>query len=205
MDEGWWNWAIAVAGAAGLAVGAVLTTVVFRTRMNDLLAGAVAHGRSMLQVEVATLSERLQVVQTELVTVRQERMRSQQEAQNLSRSLESMKVDQVRLSERASRVAGLEAEIARLTLQWRMAEEEVRRLAASEAQKAQALASLTEQARRLERDEAHIDQVLAPIRMELSDLRQRLLQVLGARRLAVEEVSDSGSRSRPGQGGKAPR
>ena len=185
MDQNWWTWVVAI---AGVAVGAVGATVVFRGRLQDILAAAVAHGRSQLQTEIGALSERLASAQAEALQLRQERLTWQSEGESLRRSLEALTLDQARLTERASRVTSLESETARLTLQLRMTEEELRRLAASEAQKAQALASLSEQARRLERDEAHIDQVLAPIRMELSDLRQRLLQVLGARRLTVEGV-----------------
>ena len=183
MGTLWWDLGIA---AGGLAVGAVLATVVFRVRAHDILDAAVAHGRASLQAEVATLSERLRVAQEDVLHLRQERLRSQEEGESLRRSLETLTLDQARLLERASRLSALEAEVARLTLQWRMGEVELRRLSASEAQKSEALASLTEQSRRLERDEAHIDQVLAPIRMELGDLRQRLLQVLGARRVSLD-------------------
>lgn len=187
MDQSWWTWVVAV---AGVAVGAAGAMVVFRGRMQNILSAAVAHGRSLLQTEIGALSERLASTQAEALQLRQERLTWQSEGESLRRSLEALTLDQARLTERASRVAALESENARLTLQLRMTEEELRRLAASESQKAQALASLSEQTRRMERDEAHIDQVLAPIRMELSDLRQRLLQVLGARRLSVDGTQD---------------
>lgn len=179
MGTLWWDLVIA---AGGLAVGAVLATVVFRVRSHDILDAAVAHGRASLQAEVATLGERLRVAHEDVLQLRQERLRALEEIESLRRSQEVLTLDQARLRERVGRIPPLESEVARLTLQCRMAEEELRRLAASEAQKSQALASLGEQSRRLARDEAHIDQVLAPIRMELGDLRQRLLQVLGMRR-----------------------
>ncbi|MFD0669753.1 hypothetical protein ACT80S_18690 [Ramlibacter sp. MAHUQ-53] len=121
-------WDIVVA-VAGLAVGALLAAVFLRVRLHDLLEAAVAHGRAGLDVEVATQAERLRLQDTELLQARQDLLRLQQAAERLHRELEACGDDRARFAERATRVPALEAQVARLELQLRMAHQEVVRLA----------------------------------------------------------------------------
>ena len=146
-----------------------------------MLEAAVARGRAAPDAEVAALAERLRVLDAVMLQSRQELLRLQELAEARRGELETAGHDRARLAERASRVPALEAQVARLDLQLRIAHEEVQRLAASEAQKAQALASLAEQMQQGANGEAHIDEVLRPIRQDLEQVRQRLDQALHLR------------------------
>lgn len=174
-------WTLVVV-VAGVAVGALIATVWFRVRAHDLLEAAVAHGREGLQIELATQVERLRALEAEALQARQDLLRARQDGEVLQRDLLAANQDRARLSERASRVATLEAQAKRAALQLRMSEQELRRLAASEAQKTEALRAQADQARRRDQDDAHIDEVLQPMRAELDGLRQRLEQALAASR-----------------------
>lgn len=169
-------WVVAV---AGMAVGAVLATVFFRLRAADIIDSAVALGRSSLEAEVATQSSRARSAETDLLQARLEVQRMQEAADGWRRTVESLNEDRVRLSERANRVAMLEADAARLALQTRLTEEEMRRLSASEAQKEQVIASLRDQLR--EQDEAG-----AALQARL-DASLRLLHQSNERRAALEQ------------------
>ncbi len=169
-------WVVAVAGTA---VGAVLSTVFFRVRAGAIIDSAVALGRSALEVEVATQSSRARSAETDLLQARLEMQRMQEAADGWRRALESLSEERVRLSERANRVATLEADAARLALQTRLTEEEMRRLSASEAQKEQVIASLRDQMRQ------H-DAAGAALQARL-DTSLRLLHQSNERRAALEE------------------
>jgi DNA recombination protein RmuC len=175
-------WVVAV---AGMAVGAVLSTVFFRMRAAAIIDSAVALARSALEVEVATQSSRARSAETDLLQARLEVQRMQEGADGWRRALESLSEERVRLSERANRVATLEADAARLALQTRLTEEEMRRLSASEAQKEQVIASLRDEMR--QRDAAN-----AAVQARL-DTSSRLLHQSNERRAVLEEqVSRAG-------------
>ncbi len=140
-------WDVVVA-LAGLAVGALLAAIFLRLRLHDMLEAAVAHGRAGLDVEVATQAERLRSQETQLLQARQDLLRLRQEAEALRQEREEAGHERARLVERGARIPSLESQVARLELQLRLVQEELVRLAASEAQKAQALAA-HEEARRL--------------------------------------------------------
>ena len=124
-------WGLALA-LAGMAVGAMLAAIFFRVRLHDVLEAAVSHGRESLQIDLATHVERLRALEAEALQGRQELLRLRQEADTLQRELEMAGHHRARLSERAARVPALEAQARRLTLQLRMTEEEMRRLAVSD-------------------------------------------------------------------------
>jgi len=173
-------WGLALA-LAGMTVGAMLAAIFFRVRLHDVLEAAVSHGRESLQIDLATHVERLRALEAEALQGRQELLRLRQEADTLQRELEMAGHHRARLSERAARVPALEAQARRLTLQLRMTEEEMRRLAASEARQAQALASRQEEAARQALGHARLDEAIRPVRDELDALRRQLAQVLQAR------------------------
>lgn len=168
---GFWSWL--VAGAA-MAVGALLATIFFRVRAHDILEAAVGHGRAGLQDEIAAQAQVRQGLEAQLLLTRQDSLRFARDAQELRQKIDTLVQDRARLAQRSSRVPELEAERTRLLLQLRMAQEELRRLSASEAEKAQALASLGEQVRSWSADEARFERVVRPIQAELDALRLRL-------------------------------
>jgi len=169
-------WVVAV---AGMAVGAVLSTIFFRLRAADIIDSAVSVGRSVLEVEVATQSSRARSAETDLLQARLEVQRMQEAADGWRRALESLSEERVRLSERANRVNALEADAARLALQTRLTEEEMRRLSASEAQKEQVIASL--------REEMHQHDAANSALQARLDTSLRLLHQSNERRAALEE------------------
>ncbi|MES2481858.1 MAG: hypothetical protein V4609_07670 [Pseudomonadota bacterium] len=167
-----------VVGVAGMAVGAVLSTIFFRMRAAAIVDSAVALGRSALEVEVATQSSRARSAETDLMQARLEVQRMQEAADGWRRAVESLSEERVRLSERANRVATLEADAARMALQTRLTEEQMRRLSASEAQKEQVIASMQDEIRQHDAANAAVQARL--------DTSVRLLHQSNERRAALE-------------------
>lgn len=174
---GFWSWL--VAGAA-MAVGALVATIFFRVRAHAILEAAVGHGRAGLQSEIAAQAQVRQDLETQLLLTRQDSLRYARDAQGLRQKIDALVQDRARLAQRSSRLPELEAERTRLLLQLRMAQEELRRLATSEAEKAQALAFLHEQMRGWTTDEARLERIVRPIQAELDALRLRLDSALAA-------------------------
>jgi chromosome segregation ATPase len=161
-------------GLAGMAVGAVLALVFLRVRSHDLIEAAVAHGRAGLQAEVAIQQERSRGLEAELVAARLERQQVQAQESDLRRQLEQALVDKARLGERAARAQALESELARVTLQLRMAEVETRRLGSAEAQKAYALQVATQQLAQARQEHSSLLPALHALREVVGGLAQRM-------------------------------
>lgn len=161
-------------GLAGMAVGAVLALVFLRVRAHDLIEAAVAHGRAGLQAEVAIQQERSRGLEAELVASRLERQQAQAQEAELRRQLEQAQVEKARLGERAARAQALESELARVTLQLRLAEVEVRRLGSAEAQKAYALQAATQHLELARRENASLLPAMQALREVVDGLVQRM-------------------------------
>ncbi|TFZ04748.1 DNA recombination protein RmuC [Ramlibacter rhizophilus] len=125
--------------AAGMCAGAAVSALMLRLRSQAILQAAVAQGRSALEIELAAGHERLLACQGELAQARAEVARLGEAAERWRKTANTAAADQARLAERASRLSALEAESARQALQVSMSEEQLRRLAASEAHKDEAL------------------------------------------------------------------
>jgi DNA recombination protein RmuC len=154
-----------IASGLGLIIGVAVGWLLTRGR----IAAAREQGRAELAVELATANERaraLDVERAQLVQA-QESLRSQ--AAEWREALDVARDERAQLNERASRVPTLEAQIASILDQQQLAQQEIRRLATSEAEKSQSLQST---AARL----AEVEQVLADTQSQLSSTATQLQQ-----------------------------
>ncbi len=105
----------------------------------------VMQAQTALQIELAQLRERVRLSEQErqATTAQCEQLRRQAEAWR--DALDGARDECAQLSERSLRVPQLEGEMIRLSEQCRLSQEEVLRLSSTDAQKTQALSSLTEQ------------------------------------------------------------
>ncbi|HSW19815.1 MAG TPA: hypothetical protein VLJ86_21535 [Ramlibacter sp.] len=172
-------WAYSAATGAGLLVGGLLTTLMLRLRRQNVLDAAVAQGRAGVLVELATVAERLRAAQEEVIAARQEAERMRVEANGWRRALDSSATERATLTERAMRAAVLEADASRAALQLRVHEEELRRLAGTDAQKSERIEALTAQIERMERE--------AGAQQAQRDVLARSLHETSQRRAALEE------------------
>lgn len=168
-----------VIAAAGLAVGAVLAAVFFRYRSEMVVDAAVSHARSGLEIELATQLERLHATEAELGAARQDVVHLSEAMEGWRKAADVASADKARLAERASRLPILEAQAARMTLQVRMGEEQLRRLAASEAHKDESLRSAQAQVQQLETAQGALQARL--------DAAVQALHRAGERRAVLEE------------------
>lgn len=136
---------------AGLLVGLVLAFALSRARASEILALGHSQGRSAAQTELREAVEQVRALEAQRVVQGQQRLTLQAQLEPLLREVEEGRIERIRLRERAGRVVSLEAEVARLELQVRMAEEELRRLRASDAKRARMLRGAQEELDRLRR------------------------------------------------------
>jgi DNA recombination protein RmuC len=144
---------LALALLVALIAGLVLGLVLARSRTQAQVDAALAQEGHAAQVELAQMRERLRAGEQETAAVRSELERTRAEGQGWRRELDASRDERARLTERASRVAPLEAEVAQLAQTVRGAGEQALKLSASEAQKSQLVASLGARVAALE-DEA---------------------------------------------------
>ena len=136
----------------GFVVGAVIAWMLARSRDGGRVQAAVSQAQSASQVQTAQLEERLRGMTEDLQLARDAREQLERQSNASRDELAKVRDELARLSERSSRVPALEAEILKLGEQVRSGADELRLITASEAQKQQLVASLTEQANQFESD-----------------------------------------------------
>ncbi|MEJ7932223.1 DNA recombination protein RmuC [Ramlibacter sp. AN1015] len=173
---------------AGLSCGALLTTVFFRGRIAALLEAAVAQGRAALDIELAAQGARLRAAEAELQESRHDAQLVREAGEIWRSALEDARGELARVSERASRVTAIDADLHRLTLQLRLNEEELRRLAASEAHKDEALQGARARLERLEAENAALHGKLESAMglLQHADQRRATAQEQAARARGLE-------------------
>lgn len=138
------EFSVVLMALAGMAVGLVLALALARVRAVELMALGAAQGRAASSDQLASTAEQARLLEAKLLAQGQERLRLQAQIDPLRQELEAGRIERIKLKERAGRVVSLEAEVARLELQLRMSEEELRRLRASDAKKGRALRAAQE-------------------------------------------------------------
>ena len=162
-----------------LVVGALIAWMMSRNRETMRVQTAIAQAQSESQIQLAQLEERLRASVEDLKSAREAREESERQANASREELGTVRDEQARLAERSSRVPVLEAEIRTLGDQVGNRADELRVVAASEAQKQQLVTSLIEQVAQLERDLTDSTRKLEQTSAEL--------QVTNERKATLEE------------------
>ncbi len=140
-----------IAAVIGLVVGVLLTWLLIRGK----IAAAVEQGKTAVAVDLATANERARSLEAERVQSIQAQETLKAQAAEWREALDLARDERAQLNERASRVPTLEGQVSELLEQQKVDQQEILRLATSEAEKAQSLQSAT--ARLAETEQALTD------------------------------------------------
>jgi DNA recombination protein RmuC len=157
----------------GLIVGATIAWILTHGRDGLRVQAAVSQAQSASQVQVTQLEERLRATTEELRAAREALEQFERQSGSMRDELDKVRDEQARLAERSSRVPALEAEIENLREQLYNSGEQLRQVSASEAQKQQLVASLTEQTNQLEGDSRALTHKLEFTSTTLQDANER--------------------------------
>jgi DNA recombination protein RmuC len=125
-------------------LGAFFMWLLMASRIKSSSTAAVAAATTGLQVEAAQATERARSAANELESVKEDSHQKSQLMATVRASLDELKDEQARMAERLLRLPLVEAELRSTGEQLKASLEETRRLASSEAQKAQSIESLQE-------------------------------------------------------------
>lgn len=125
-------------------LGAFFMWLLMASRIKSSSTAAVAAATTGLQVEVAQATERARSAANELESAKEDSNQKSQLMATVRASLDELKDEQARMAERLLRLPLVEVELRSTAEQLKASHEETRRLASSEAQKAQSIESLQE-------------------------------------------------------------
>jgi DNA recombination protein RmuC len=164
---------------AALLLGAFLMWLLMVSRIKSSCLAAAAAATTGLQVEVAQAAEKFRSATSELESAKEDSRQKSLLLATVQNSFDEMKDEQARLTERLLRLPQVEAEFRSTAEQLKTSLDENRRLASSEAQKAQAVESLKERLEGLQVGHSAVEQ---QHRDTSAQLRESLL-----RRATLEE------------------
>lgn len=162
-----------------LLFGAVAAWMIVRGRESLRLQNAITAAKTESQIQLAQLEERLRTAEADARAANEERDEAERRLGSTRAELEGSRQEQARLTERASRTPILEREVQSLNEKLAARTEALGVATASEAQKQQLVASLTDRNTQLD--------------AEIEDTRLRLTRVSAEsqasneRRAALEE------------------
>lgn len=146
-----------IAAVIGLVVGVLLTWLLIRGK----IAAAVQQGKTAVAVDLATANERARALEAERAQLIQSQETLKAQAAEWREALDLARDERAQLNERASRVPTLEGQVSELLEQQKVDQQEILRLATSEAEKAQSLQSATARLAKTEQTLAVAERELA--------------------------------------------
>lgn len=168
-----------IAAVIGLVVGVLLTWLLIRGK----IAAAVEQGKTAVAVDLATANERARSLEAERVQSIQAQETLKGQAAEWREALDLARDERAQTNERASRVPTLEGQVSELLEQQKVDQQEILRLATSEAEKAQSLQSATARLAKTEQTLAVAERELATASTALhqSNERRAILDAEAAR------------------------
>jgi len=158
-----------IAAVIGLVVGVLLTWLLIRGK----IAAAVEQGKTAVAVDLATANERARSLEAERVQSIQAQETLKAQAAEWREALDLARDERAQLNERASRVPTLEGQVSELLEQQKVDQQEILRLATSEAEKAQSLQSATARLAKIEQTLAVAERELATASTALHQSNER--------------------------------
>ena len=158
-----------IATAIGLVIGTAIAWLLTRGKV----VAAKEQGRAELAVELATANERARALEVERAQLIQTHESLKAESAEWRDALDAARDERAQLTERASRVPTLEAQIAGILDQQQSAQQEILRLATGEAEKAQSLQSTTARLAEVEQELAGTQAQLASTAAQLHQSNER--------------------------------
>ena len=145
----------------GIVIGALLAYFLSRGRAVSQVEAAVAKAEGAAQTELAQLRERVRLAEESKNAAQVVYDALKLQSETWRDALDAARDERSQLNERAQRVPVLEGEVVELADKLRLADGELLRVSSSEAQKGQAVTSLTAQVGRLEGSVADLTHQLA--------------------------------------------
>jgi DNA recombination protein RmuC len=158
---------------AALLLGAFLMWVLMASRIKSSSAAAAAAATTGLQVEVAQATEKVRAATNELELSKEDLRQKSQLLATVQGRLDELKDEQARTAERLLRLPLIDAELRATEEQLKSSLDENRRLASSEAQKAQSIESLQERFEALKLTHNSLEQQHREVTNQLRDALQR--------------------------------
>lgn len=157
----------------GVFVGALLVHFLSRARVVSAVEAAVMKAQGDSQVELALLQERVRLGEEGRQAALADHNALKLQAEGWRNDLDAARDERAQLTERALRVPVLESEVVDLENELDESEAELLKVSSSEAQKAQAVESLTAQVGRLELDATEMTKQLTATSDALNSSNER--------------------------------
>lgn len=169
MSEITFTLAIVASMLAGIAV----VYVFMKGRTASIVSAAVAQAQAVLQGETGQLRERARALEEARAAAQDAHDALKKQAESWRDALDTARDDTAKLTERASRVQTLEAELDSLREQLRQSQSESRLIAEDRAQKATALDNVKERLQSLQEHVASLEQRSEQTTTALNDSNER--------------------------------
>jgi DNA recombination protein RmuC len=156
-----------------LLLGAFLMWLLMASRTKSACLTAVAAATTELQVEGAQALEKVRSATKELDSAKEDARQKSQQLAAVQANLDELKDEQARLTERLCRLPLVETELRSTAEQLKTSLDENRRLASSEAQKAQYVESLRERIEALQSSHTSLEQQHRDVSSQLRESLQR--------------------------------
>ncbi|MDC8756170.1 DNA recombination protein RmuC [Janthinobacterium fluminis] len=156
-----------------LLLGAFFMWLLMNSRIKSAAFAAAAAATTALQVELAQATEKIRSATNELDAVKEDSQQKSQLLTTVRASFDELKDEQARMTERLLRLPLVEAELRSTMEQLKSSIDDARRLASSEAQKAQSIESLQEHLEALQLAKKSLDQQYRDESVRLQDSLQR--------------------------------
>lgn len=158
---------------AGLLAGILLCWLVMRSRVTSAAQAAAAQGRAEVQIELASAKERVRSLEEDRQTALANYEAVKVQASQWRDALDTARDERAQLTERASRVPALEAQVTTLQEEQKTAQQEVLTLSTSEAEKAQSLKSVSARLSEVEDASVELERKLAAASTLLQESNER--------------------------------
>jgi DNA recombination protein RmuC len=158
---------------AGFLAGILLCWLVMRSRVTSAAQAAAAQGRAEVQIELASAKERVRSLEEDRQTALTNYEAVKLQASQWRDALDAARDERAQLTERASRVPELEAQVTKLQEEQKAARQEVLTLSTSEAEKAQSLKSVSARLSEVEDASVALERQLAAASTSLQESNER--------------------------------
>jgi DNA recombination protein RmuC len=164
---------VLVSAAASFLTGILLCWLVMRQRVAITVEAAVVRANAEVQIELALAKEKARALEEDCHLARANHAALKAETNQCRDALDAARDERALLTERASRVPPLEAQVRSLEDQHKASQEIVLNLSTSEAEKAQSLKSIAARLSEVQQMSSELERELATVSALLQESSER--------------------------------
>jgi DNA recombination protein RmuC len=164
---------VLVSAAASFLTGILLCWFVMRQRVAITVEAAVVRANAEVQIELALAKEKARALEEDCHLARANHAALKAETNQCRDALDAARDERALLTERASRVPPLEAQVRSLEDQHKASQEIVLNLSTSEAEKAQSLKSIAARLSEVQQMSSELERELATVSALLQESSER--------------------------------